>query len=91
SPADVLARRQRSLCLIKPDSVEAVFTRDEETDRFEARLIFNVGRLRNEDGLPVGDVFWRAWGSDQLGDEEYVEFDEAALQAEFGDLYLAIG
>lgn len=91
SPADVLARRQRSLCLIKPESVEAVFTRDGETERFEARLIFSVGRLRNEDGLPVGDVFWRAWGSDQLGDEEYVEFDEAALQAEFGDLYLAIG
>lgn len=91
SPADVLARRQRSLCLIKPDSVEAVFATDPESGRFEARLIFSVGRLRNEDGLPVHDVFWRAWGSEQLGDEEYVDLDDAALAEQFGDLYLAVG
>lgn len=91
SPADVLARRQRSLCLIKPDSVEAVFTRDPDSGRFEARLFFSIDRLRNEDGVPVRDLFWRAWGSEQLGDEEYVEFDQAALADEFGDVYLAIG
>jgi len=91
APADVLARRQRSLCLLKPDQVEAVFTRDPETERFEARLIFSVERLRNEDGLPVGDLFWRAWGSEQLGDDEYIEFDQAALDEHFGELYLTIG
>jgi hypothetical protein len=91
APGDVLARRQRSLCLIKPDTVEALFARDPETERFEARLIFTVGRLRNEDGLPVGDLFWRAWGAHQLGDEEYIEFDQATLEAELGPLYLAIG
>lgn len=91
APADVLARRQRSLCLIKPDGLTAVFTRDPETERFEARLIFSVGRLRNEDGLPVGDLFWRAWGTQQLGDEDYMELDQAMLEAEFGPVYLAIG
>jgi hypothetical protein len=91
APADVLTRRQRSLCLIQPDTVEALFARDPDTERFEARLIFTVGRLRNEDGLPVGDLFWRAWGTQQLGDEEYMELDQATLEAELGTLYLAIG
>lgn len=91
TPADVLARRQRSLCLLKPDHVEAVFTRDPEVARFEARLFFSVGRLRNEDGVPVRDLFWRAWGSEQLGDDEYREFDQAALDEHFGELYLTIG
>ena len=91
APADVLARRQRSLCLVKPDQIEAVFTRDPETERMEARLIFTVGRLYNEDGLPVGDLFWRAWGAEQLGDEEYLELDQAELEAQFGEIYLAIG
>lgn len=88
---DVLARRQRSLCLIKPNTVEAIFTRDPETERFEARVIFTVDRLRNDDGLPVGDLFWRALGNERLGDEEYLELDQTELEAEFGEIYLAIG
>ncbi len=91
SPGDVLVRRQRSLCLVQPQSLTALFTRDPDTERFESRLIFNVGRLRNEDGLPVGDIFWRAWGSQQLGDEEYQEYDQEMLEAEFGPIYLTIG
>jgi hypothetical protein len=91
APADVLVRRQRSLCLVRPDTLEAVFARDPETERFEARLIITIGRLHNEDGLPVADPFWRALGEQQLGDEEYLEWDQHTLQTMYGKIYLVCG
>jgi hypothetical protein len=39
-----------------------------------------IGRLHSEDGVPVFDPYWRAWGRQQLGTEEYIEFDHAQLQ-----------
>ncbi len=91
SPADVLVRRQRSLCLIQPDRIEAVFGRDPESGRFEARLMLTIGRLQNEDGVPVTDPFWRAWGSQQLGSEEYLEIDQHTLRTTLGDIYVVLG
>ena len=91
SPADVLVHRRRSLCLVQPDQLEAVFSYDSETERFEARLIPRIGKLYSDDGVPVSDLFWRAWGQQQLGDEEYLDLDDAALREMFGDIYLTLG
>lgn len=91
APADVLIHRRRSLCLVQPDTLEAIFSYDAETERFEARLMPRIGKLHSEDGVPVADLFWRAWGQQQLGEEEYLEMDDAALRAAFGEMYLTLG
>ena len=91
APSDVLIHRRRSLCLVQPETLEAVFSYDVETERFEARLMPRIGRLHSEDGVPVADLFWRAWGQQQLGDEEYLELDDAALREMFGEIYLTLG
>ena len=91
SPADVLRDRQRSLCLVRPDRIEAVFSYDEETERFEARLMPRIGRLYSEDGVPVADLFWRLWGQQQLADQEYLDLDHDALHQLVGEIYITIG
>lgn len=91
APADVLIHRRRSLCLVQPETVEAVFTFDAETERFEARLMPRIGKLYSEDGVPVADLFWRLWGQQLMGEEEYLELDDAALRAAVGDIYLTLG
>jgi hypothetical protein len=90
-PAAVLVRRERSVCLVRPDEIEAIFSYDEELDRFEARIIPRIGRLYSEDGVPVADMYWRVWGRQQLGDKEFEQIDDAGLRALLGDIYLTIG
>ncbi len=90
-PRAVLSKHpQRSLCLVKPDSVEAVFSYDEETERFEARLMPRLGGLHSEDGLPVFDPYWLAWGREFLGDKEFEQIDDQSLRAMLGEMYLTI-
>lgn len=91
-PAAVLRERTRSLCLVRPDYAHAVISFDEETGRFETRVALMVGKLRsNEEGIAVADIYWRALARTWLGDEPYVEIDDADLQARLGDLYVVIG
>lgn len=82
---------QRSVCLVKPDVVEAVFSFDEETERFEARLFPRFGKLQSPDGVPVYDPYWLKWGREHLGDQEFVQLDEAELRAAVGEMYLTLG
>jgi hypothetical protein len=90
-PLAVLGRQpRRSLCLIKPDTLEAVFSFDEETERFEARLMPRIGKLYSEDGVPVFDPFWLKWGRAYLGDKEFDQIDDAALRTIIGDVYLTL-
>ncbi len=90
-PLAVLGRQpQRSLCLVKPDTLEAVFSYDEETERFEARLMPRIGKLYSEDGVPVFDPYWLAWGREFLGDKEFDQIDDEALHAMLGETYLTL-
>lgn len=94
-PLAVLGRdKQRSVCLVRPDNVEAVFSFDEETERLEARLmptlVVGEKRLRSEDGIPVYDPYWLKWGHSQLGDSEFVQIDHANLHELVGDMYLTL-
>jgi hypothetical protein len=91
APTEVLGRQPlRSVCLIRPDTVEALFSFDEETERFEARLMPRIGRLYSEEGVPAVDPYWRAWGQQQLGEEEYLEIDHDTLHGMVGDIYLVL-
>jgi len=91
-PAAVLRERTRSLCLIRPDYAHAIISFDEETGRFETRLALMSGKLRsNDEGIAVADIYWRALARTWLGDEPYVEIDDADLQARLGDMYVVIG
>lgn len=90
-PASVLSRnRQRSICLVKPDYVEAVFSYDAETEKFEARLMPRIGGLYSEDGVPVFDPYWLQWGHDYLGDKEFDQIDDNTLRSMLGDIYLTL-
>ncbi len=91
-PAAVLRERTRSLCLVRPDYAHAIISFDEDTGRFETRIALVVGKLRsNEEGIAVGDIYWRALARTWLGDEPYIEIDDADLQSRLGDMYLVIG
>lgn len=94
-PLAVLGRQpQRSICLVKPSAVEAIFSYDEEIERFEARLILTIETaskpLRSEDGIPVFDPFWLAWCRGQLGDKEFDQIDHPTLQALVGEVYVTL-
>lgn len=91
-PRDVISRTpQRSLCLVKPDELQATFAIDEDTERYEARLVLSIGKLHSTDqGILVNDLYWRAWGRQQLGDEPFVEFTMPELQELLGDIYVVI-
>lgn len=91
-PLKVIGRNpERSLCLVKPDSLEAVFSYDEEADRFEARVMPRIGKLHSEDGVPVFDPYWLAWGRNFLGDKEFDQLDDDQLRALVGETYLTLG
>lgn len=91
APTEILGRQPlRSVCLIKPDTVEALFSFDEEAQRFEARLMPRIGRLRSEDGVPVFDPYWRRWGQEQLGEEEYLELDHDTLHGMVGEIFIVL-
>ncbi|HEX6287814.1 MAG TPA: hypothetical protein VFZ66_01415 [Herpetosiphonaceae bacterium] len=92
APIEVLGRQpQRSVCLVRPDTVEALFSYDEEAQRFEARLMPRIGRLYSEEGVPVFDPYWRKWGQQQLSEEEYREIDHDTLHGIVGEIYLVLG
>jgi hypothetical protein len=82
------------VCLVQPTQIEAIFTFDEETEAFEARIFPTIAvgdkTLSTEDGLPVGDIYWKRWGQSQINGEEYVEFDDATLREMLGDVYLTL-
>jgi hypothetical protein len=63
SPAQVL-RAERSLALFEPSDVEAVFTMDDYSGKYEARVRTPE---TGERPLPVTDIKWRALGRSLLG------------------------
>ncbi len=92
APAEVLRERVRSLCLVRPDWLHAIASLDEETGRFETRLALRTNGLKsNEEGVAVVDIYWRALMRQWLGEEPYVEFEDAEMRARFGEVYLVLG
>ena len=100
APEDVLIHHSRSLCLVRPKQVWAVFSRDAYSGKYQSRMGFlldgdlNHPRAAGRHGVSVTDLKWRdlgmLWlrgerGTLRLGHEELM----ARLDAEA--LYLAVG
>lgn len=98
-PEEVLQRRERSLCLIKPDWIKGAFRLDSYTGTLTARLSFGLGQYQYLGSIPKGgvavtDLKWRALGRAWLPpDGGWVDFDAGDLEARLGiqEVYLAVG
>ena len=98
-PRQILDSQQRSLCLIKPDSIKGCFRLDAYSGKYQARMAFKVGgrtyRVSHaKGGLPVTDLKWRALGRAWLPEEGgWTDFDARDLEARYGiqEVYLAVG
>ena len=99
APRQVLVSQQRSLCLIKPDSVTGSFRQDPGSAHLDARLAFRLESRTYRGSFPKGgfattDLQWLAWGRSWLpGGSGWAEFDEGILKARHGiqEIYLVVG
>ena len=101
SPADVIVHQTRSLCLIRPEEVWAIFSLDPQSDKYEARLGFRLPgaedeRVNSPHGIPVTDIQWRALGRTWLNPGEKsaeLALDHRQLldRLQAKDIYLALG
>lgn len=66
APEEVLTAHRRSLCLVQPAAVTALFLLDRQTGKYEARLAFRLegcaGAAAGPHNFPVTDLAWRALG-----------------------------
>jgi hypothetical protein len=97
-PADVLLRRSRSLCLIRPDDLWASFALDGYSGKYEARLGFQLADLpfpeaESPRGLAVTDLKWRALGRRWLSDASQIHLSRADLchRLAADEIYLSLG
>jgi hypothetical protein len=92
TPDDMLVHRRRSLALVRPDTVHAIWQRDPYSGHYEARLAFKThGFSTDLRGIPATDLAWRALGRCWLGNSESLELDDAALRNRLGELFLVVG
>ncbi len=73
APEDVLIHQTRSLCLVRPEQVQAIFSLDAYSGKYEARMSLvldgdaNHPRTASSRGVSVTDLKWRALGRLWLG------------------------
>ena len=99
APAEVLAEGTRSLCLVQPERVWALFSLDSYSGKYQARLGFTLKEVRHpqassEGGVPVTDLRWRALGRRWLGEgggSLTLEQGELAERLGAEAIYLALG
>ena len=99
APADVLTEGTRSLCLVQPERVWALFSLDAYSGKYQARLGFTLKGVKHpqagsEGGVPVTDLRWRALGRRWLGaggGELTLDQDELMKRLGAEAIYLALG
>lgn len=89
SPSQIL-RAERSLALFEPSGMEAVFSLDSYSGKYEARLRTPETGSR---ALPVTDIRWRALGRALLGGAPEVVLSARDLRARIGveRIFIALG
>jgi hypothetical protein len=97
-PADVLLRRNRSLCLIHPDDLWASFSLDAYSGKYTTRIGFQLANLPipeadSPHGLPVTDLKWQALGRQWLGEAPTLHLNRSELCQRLAadDIFLSIG
>ena len=85
-----ILRGERSLALFEPSQVEAIFTQDSYSGKYEARLtIPEMG----ERPTPVTDIKWRALGRRLLGSSERLTMTSGDLRDRYNmdRIFVALG
>ena len=98
APEDILGQQVRSLCLVRPEAVWAIFS-GERPGRYEARICFRLDGVSNvathaPQGIPVSDIKWRALGRDWLAGRPAtlrLSGEEIQERLNVDDIYLAVG
>ncbi len=100
APEDVLLHQTRSLCLVQPEQVWALFSLDAYSGKYEARMGFvltgdaNHPRATSQRGISVTDLKWRALGRAWLGEKGgllTLDHDALCERLNADALYLAVG
>ena len=98
APQQVLRAQQRSLCLIKAESVTGSFRREPDSATIDARLRFrSAGRTYGgsyvKGGFSTTDLRWLEMGSRWLPESGgWIEFDGSVLETHLGikEIYLVV-
>ena len=99
APRDVIVDHIRSLCLVRPEAVWALFSVDPRSGEYQARLGFRLdglpcARANSDRGIPVTDLKWRALGRTWLresGPELRLSGSELAERLHASEFYLVLG
>jgi len=93
APEDMLTHHARSLCLVKPDYVQAHFSLDTFSGKYEARMSFAVPGDITRTNVAVTDLKWHALGREQLGNCGQLTLEHATLMERLhaDAIYLALG
>ncbi len=101
APEQVLAEASRTLCLVRPQEVWAVFRQEGDLGRFEARIGFRMPgaaadhqRCDSDRGVAATDVRWRALGRRWLGEQGgtlKLSHEQLAERLGAGEVYLTVG
>jgi len=100
APEDVLIHHTRSLCLVQPEQVWALFSLDSYSGKYEARMGFvlpgdaNHPRATSQRGVSVTDLKWHALGRTWLGGRGgflNLNHDELFQRLNAEAVYLAVG
>jgi len=92
-PEDVLTHQTRSLCLVRPEYVQAHFSLDAYSGKLEVRMGFALHGDLARTSVSVTDLKWRALGRAWLGNGGQLTLDHSALveRLRAHALYLTLG
>jgi len=90
---DVLIHRTRSLCLAKPEQVQAQFSLDAYSGKYEARMSFALPGDMTRTSVSVTDLKWRALGRAWLGNGGQLALEHLTLveRLRADAIYLTLG
>lgn len=92
-PEDVLVHQTRSLCLVKPEYVQAHFSLDAYSGKYEARMGLALSSDLARTSVSVTDLKWRALGRAWLGNGGQLTLEHSALleRLRADAIYLTLG
>jgi hypothetical protein len=99
-PQDILVHHTRSLCLVQPERVQAQFSLDTYSGKYEARMRFVLPQCpkhtqaKSQRGIPVTDIKWRALGRTWLpskGGQISLDTDTLLERLHANKIFLALG
>jgi hypothetical protein len=92
-PEDVLVHQTRSLCLVKPDYVQAHFSLDAYSHKYEARMSWTLPGDLARTSVSVTDLKWHALGRAWLGNGGQLTLEHSALveRLRADAIYLTLG